>query len=103
MQKDVQYIHGMTITLIFNIKQGPADLNVWHLLLFFTPITPADLSTCIVLLGDVLRSVEALLCRLTGETWQNQDLSFGHDTRECEPQTGYAPPADANMCYTQVL
>ncbi|XP_026169217.1 uncharacterized protein LOC113134191 [Mastacembelus armatus] len=36
----------------------------------------------IVLLGTLLKSVEALLCRLTGE--------------ECEPQAG-----DTNMCYTQ--
>ncbi|XP_069546468.1 uncharacterized protein [Brachyistius frenatus] len=62
----------------------------------------------ISLLGAVLRSVEALLCRLTGEAWQNQDLpgpsfchSGPHDTRECERQAGYMQPSDTNMCYTQ--
>ncbi|XP_038550193.1 uncharacterized protein LOC119883556 isoform X2 [Micropterus salmoides] len=55
-------------------------------------------------LGAVLGSVEALLCRLTGETWQNQDLpgppychTGPHDARECDPQAGY----NTNMFYTQ--
>lgn len=67
-------------------------------------ITPAEAS--LASLGAVLRSVEALLCRLTGEAWQNQDLpgppyclTVPHDARECEPQAGY----NINMCYTQVL
>ncbi|XP_029302540.1 uncharacterized protein LOC115017936 [Cottoperca gobio] len=62
----------------------------------------------IALLGAVLRSVDALLCRLTGEAWQNQDLpgppychTASHDARECEPQAGYTQPGDTNMCYTQ--
>lgn len=49
----------------------------------------------IVLLGAVLRSVETLLCRLTGEVWP-------HDGRECEQQSGYTHPGDSNMYYTQV-
>ncbi|KAG7455700.1 SCO-spondin-like isoform X1, partial [Solea senegalensis] len=68
--------------------------------------TKAEAST--VLLESVLRSVEALLCRLTGEVWQSQDLTgfpcgrTGHqDARECEPQAGYTQPCDTNMCYTQ--
>lgn len=72
------------------------------------PITQAE--ACMSLLGAVVRSVEALLCRLTGDAWQNQDLSAplychpGHpDTRECEAQAGYMQPSDANMCYTQVV
>lgn len=95
-----------------------------HLLLFFwkpkktvtsfiksvclITITPAEAS--IALLGAVLRSVEALLCRLTGEAWQNQDLpvrpycqSDPHDGRECEQQAGYTHHGDTNMCYTQVM
>ncbi|KAK5904685.1 hypothetical protein CesoFtcFv8_006221 [Champsocephalus esox] len=62
----------------------------------------------VALLGAVLRSVEALLCRLTGEAWQNQELpappychTAPHDARECEPQAGYTQPGDTNMCYTQ--
>ncbi|XP_042269345.1 uncharacterized protein LOC121898387 isoform X2 [Thunnus maccoyii] len=62
----------------------------------------------IALLGAVLRSVEALLCRLTGDAWQNQDLPsppYCHtappDARECEPQAGYTQIGDTNMCYTQ--
>ncbi|XP_063762752.1 SCO-spondin isoform X2 [Eleginops maclovinus] len=62
----------------------------------------------VALLGAVLRSVEALLCRLTGESWQNQDLpappychTGPHDARECEPQAGYTQPGDPNMSYTQ--
>ncbi|XP_033971175.1 uncharacterized protein LOC117470490 [Trematomus bernacchii] len=62
----------------------------------------------VALLGAVLRSVEALLCRLTGEAWQNQELpappychTSAHDARECEPQAGYTQPGDTNMCYTQ--
>ncbi|XP_051252661.1 uncharacterized protein LOC127361792 [Dicentrarchus labrax] len=62
----------------------------------------------VALLGAVLRSVEALLCRLTGEGWHNQDVSGPpychtgpHDARECEPQSGYIQPGDTNMCYTQ--
>ena len=70
-------------------------------------ITSAEAS--VALLGAVLRSVEALLCRLTGEAWQNQELpappychTGAHDARECEPQAGYTQPGDTNMCYTQV-
>lgn len=54
--------------------------------------------------------MEALLCRLTGEAWQNQDLpvrpycqSDPHDGRECEQQAGYTHHGDTNMCYTQVM
>nr|XP_020509773.2 uncharacterized protein LOC109999162 [Labrus bergylta] len=57
----------------------------------------------LVLLGALVRSVEALLCRLKGEAWQNQDMSGppychtgAHDARECEPHAG-----DISMCYTQ--
>ncbi|XP_061576515.1 uncharacterized protein si:ch211-286b4.4 [Cololabis saira] len=64
--------------------------------------------TYISLLGAVLRSVEALLCRLTGEAWQSLDLpgvpychTGPHDTRDCEPQAGYMHPSDTNMCFTQ--
>ncbi|XP_030600885.1 uncharacterized protein LOC115790973 [Archocentrus centrarchus] len=67
-----------------------------------------QVEACISLLGAVVRSVEALLCRLTGDAWQNQDLSGPlychtghHDTRECEAQAGYMQPSDTNMCYTQ--
>lgn len=56
------------------------------------------------LLGAVLRSVEALLCRLTAGVWQNQDVpappfcdTGPHIVREREQQA-----ADANMCFTQV-
>lgn len=57
------------------------------------------------LLEAVLRSAEALLCRLTAGVWQNQDVpappfchTGPHIVRECEQQA-----ADANMCFTQVL
>ncbi|KAM6987470.1 uncharacterized protein LKV04_010315 [Tautogolabrus adspersus] len=57
----------------------------------------------LVLLGALLRSVEALLCRLKGEAWQNQDMpgppychTGAHDARECEQHAG-----DISMCYTQ--
>ncbi|KAM9734328.1 uncharacterized protein ACNS7B_016072 [Menidia menidia] len=60
------------------------------------------------LLGAVLRSVEALLCRLTGDTWQNQDLPGApychvgpHDARDCETQAGCMQPSHTNMCFTQ--
>ncbi|KAM4567238.1 uncharacterized protein PAE49_010636 isoform 2-T2 [Odontesthes bonariensis] len=62
----------------------------------------------ISLLGAVLRSVEALLCRLTGEAWQNQDLAGvtychtgPHDARDCQPQAGCMQPSDTNMCFAQ--
>lgn len=62
------------------------------------------------LLEAVLRSVEALLCRLIGETWQSLDLpgvryrhTGPHDTRDCETQAGYMQPSDTNMCFMQVL
>uniref|UniRef100_UPI0037E8190E uncharacterized protein n=1 Tax=Semicossyphus pulcher TaxID=241346 RepID=UPI0037E8190E len=68
----------------------------------------AQAEASIALLGAVLRSVEALLCRLRGEAWQNPDLpgapycySGPHMARECEPQAGYTQPGDTNMCYTQ--
>ncbi|XP_076002437.1 uncharacterized protein LOC142995324 [Genypterus blacodes] len=54
----------------------------------------------LALLSSVLRSVEALLCRVTGEAWQNHDLPAPQhslpDARECELQAG-----DSHMCYTQ--
>ncbi|XP_074536526.1 uncharacterized protein LOC141798463 [Halichoeres trimaculatus] len=57
------------------------------------------------LLGSVLRSVEALLFRLGGDTWQNQDssgMAFCHtsaaEARECESQAN-----DTSTCYTQFL
>ncbi|XP_029964558.1 uncharacterized protein LOC115400686 [Salarias fasciatus] len=60
------------------------------------------------LLGAVLRSVEALLCRLSGDVWHHQDLTAPsychtapHDSRECEPQAGDMQPSDTSMCYTQ--
>ncbi|TMS07192.1 Signal peptide, CUB and EGF-like domain-containing protein 1 [Larimichthys crocea] len=56
----------------------------------------AQAEASIVLLGAVLRSVETLLCRLTGEVWP-------HDGRECEQQSGYTHPGDSNMYYTQVI
>ncbi|XP_036928145.1 uncharacterized protein LOC119004899 isoform X4 [Acanthopagrus latus] len=68
----------------------------------------AHAEASIALLGAVLRSVEALLCRLTGEAWQNHDLpvrpycqSGPHDGRECERQAGYTHHGDTNTCYTQ--
>ncbi|KAM7413317.1 hypothetical protein PAMA_020621 [Pampus argenteus] len=48
------------------------------------------------LLGAVLRSVEALLFRLTGENWHSQDLPG-------PPYCHTGPPDDTNMCYTQVM
>ncbi|XP_047449314.1 uncharacterized protein LOC125013066 [Mugil cephalus] len=58
------------------------------------------------LLGAVLRSVEALLCRLTGESWQSQYSpgplychSGPHDVSD--PQAGYMQPSDTDVCYTQ--
>lgn len=75
---------------------------------FLIPFTPAE--AFIALLGAVLRSVEALLCRFTGEAWQNQDLPVPpychagpHNARECEQQAGLTQPGDTNMCFTQVL
>ncbi|MED6257606.1 hypothetical protein ATANTOWER_027986, partial [Ataeniobius toweri] len=56
------------------------------------------------LLGAVLRSVEALLCKLTGETWKNQDLHglpCCHGSKDCEAQVGYMQPGDTNMCFEQ--
>ncbi|XP_023275672.1 uncharacterized protein LOC111665041 [Seriola lalandi dorsalis] len=50
----------------------------------------------VALLQNVLRSVEALLCRLTGETWQNQDLT---GLPYCH--TGPHDARPTNMCYTQ--
>ncbi|XP_068442040.1 uncharacterized protein si:ch211-286b4.4 [Clinocottus analis] len=68
----------------------------------------AQAETSVAILGAVLRSVEALVCRLTGESWQNQDLPglpyCQHtplDARECEEQAGYTQTGDNNMCYTQ--
>ncbi|KAK7882553.1 hypothetical protein WMY93_028727 [Mugilogobius chulae] len=53
--------------------------------------------TFAVLLGDVLRSVEALLCKMTiGEVWHHQYV-VPQDDCDCEPQHG-----DANICYTQL-
>ncbi|XP_068173588.1 uncharacterized protein [Antennarius striatus] len=59
------------------------------------------------LLGAVLGSAEALLCRLTGEAWQNQDLSIplychagSSEARECEQQAGCT---NLNTCYPQLL
>lgn len=73
---------------------------------FIIPITTAF----IALLGAVLRSAEALLCRLTGEAWKNQDLpgppycnTGPHNARECEQQVGFTKSGDTNMCFTQVL
>ncbi|KAM6933259.1 uncharacterized protein FYW49_001626 [Xenentodon cancila] len=64
--------------------------------------------TYISLLGAVLRSAEALLCRLTGEAWQSLDLpgvpychTGPHDTRDCDPQAGYMQPSETDMCLTQ--
>ncbi|KAJ0022102.1 hypothetical protein NQD34_009592 [Periophthalmus magnuspinnatus] len=49
-----------------------------------------------VLLGAVLRSVEALLCRMTiGEAWHHQYV-VPQDDGVCEPQH-----SEANVCYTQ--
>ncbi|CAB1443715.1 unnamed protein product [Pleuronectes platessa] len=63
----------------------------------------AQAEPSVALLGTVLRSVEALVCRVTGEAWQNRDYchSGPHDTRECEPHAGYTQPGDTNLCYTQ--
>ncbi|XP_014845642.1 PREDICTED: uncharacterized protein LOC106919650 isoform X3 [Poecilia mexicana] len=69
----------------------------------------ADISTgqaeaSVSLLGTVLRSVEALLCKLTGEAWQNQDLRglpYCHGSRDSEAQVGYMQPGNTNMCFTQ--
>ncbi|XP_029373686.1 uncharacterized protein LOC115053250 isoform X2 [Echeneis naucrates] len=48
------------------------------------------------LLGTLLRSVEALLYRLTGEAWQNQDFP---GPPYCH--TGPNDSRDTNICYTQ--
>ncbi|XP_023817540.1 zonadhesin-like isoform X2 [Oryzias latipes] len=63
---------------------------------------------CVFLLGAVLKSVEALLFKLTGEAWQNQDLcGFQYcptthpHMRDCEPQAGYVQTTETNMCFTQ--
>lgn len=64
----------------------------------------ARAETSVALLAAVLRSAEALVCRLTGEAWQNQDLPgppYGPHTGPQEPQAGYAQSGDNNMCYTQ--
>ncbi|XP_030007196.1 uncharacterized protein LOC115431086 [Sphaeramia orbicularis] len=50
------------------------------------------------LLGAVLRSAEALLCKLTGDTWQNQDLP---GPPYCHTGPPDARDVDPNMCYTQ--
>ena len=64
----------------------------------------------ISLLGAVLRSVEALLCKLIGDAWQSLDSpgvpdchTSSHDTRDLETQAGYVQPSDTDICFTQVL
>jgi hypothetical protein len=68
----------------------------WH----YGNLHPADAS--VALLGAVLGSVEALILRLTGEGWQNQDLpSPPHclDNHECEE---YGQNSEAHVCDPQV-
>lgn len=61
----------------------------------------------IELLGAVLGSVEALLCRQKVEAWQSQDLpgpphAGPPDTRECDQQAESSQVNDTNMRFTQV-
>ncbi|XP_029700281.1 zonadhesin [Takifugu rubripes] len=51
-------------------------------------------------LSDVLRLAEAILCRLTGDTWQNQSLLGPCDGREREQHSGFIH-GDVNMSSTQ--
>nr|XP_023990280.1 uncharacterized protein LOC111949697 [Salvelinus alpinus] len=54
----------------------------------------------VVLMGAVVRALEAVLYRLSGESWQQQDMTAAHchtDTRECELHTGYTQFSSANM------
>ncbi|XP_038155551.1 uncharacterized protein LOC119792815 [Cyprinodon tularosa] len=53
------------------------------------------------LLGAVLKSVDGLLCKLMGESWQHQDLHGLPCSRDCEAQAGYMHPGDTNVCFTQ--
>lgn len=52
-------------------------------------------------LSDVLRLAEAILCRLTGDTWQNQSLLGTCDSREREQHSGFIH-GDVNTSSTQV-
>ncbi|XP_075892173.1 uncharacterized protein LOC142895201 [Nelusetta ayraudi] len=60
--------------------------------------TDAQAEAFIELLGAVLRSVEALLCRQ-----KSQDLhaTLPPNTRDCDQPAGSSPAADANMCFTR--
>lgn len=62
-------------------------------------IFPSIAEAFIELLGAVLRSVEALLCRQ-----KSQDLhaTLPPNTRDCDQPAGSSPAADANMCFTRV-
>lgn len=71
-----------------------------------TDFSTSQAEASVSLLGAVLRSVEALLCKLTGATWQNQDMHgvpCCHGSKDCEPQVGYMQHGDTNMCLTQVI
>ncbi|XP_070987826.1 uncharacterized protein [Oncorhynchus clarkii lewisi] len=51
-------------------------------------------------MGAVVRALEAVLYRLSGESWQQHDMTAAHchtDTRECELHTGYTQFSSANM------
>lgn len=54
--------------------------------------------------------MEALLCRLTGEAWLDQNLpgpqycpNDRHNVGEHEQQAGFFHPGNPNICFTQVL
>ncbi|XP_027854675.1 uncharacterized protein LOC114133186 isoform X2 [Xiphophorus couchianus] len=67
-------------------------------------ISTSQAEASVSLLGAVLRSVEALLCKLTAEAWQNQDLCglpYCHGSRDSEAQVGYMQPGNTNMSFTQ--
>ncbi|XP_054884304.1 uncharacterized protein si:ch211-286b4.4 [Poeciliopsis prolifica] len=67
-------------------------------------ISTSQAEASVSLLGAVLRSVEGLLCKLTAEAWQNQDLRglpYCHGSRESEAQVVYMQPGNTNMCFTQ--
>ncbi|KAL0973027.1 hypothetical protein UPYG_G00197910 [Umbra pygmaea] len=61
--------------------------------------TNPDAESSVVLMGAVVRALEAVLYRLTGEGWPH-DMTAAHchtDTRDCEMHTGYTQFSSANM------
>lgn len=94
-----------TQTPVLRKMQMSAQVLFLHFTFFLHPggsvaMCPADAS--VALLGAVLGSVEALVLRLAGEGWQNQDLpSPPHclDNTECDE---YGRTSDAHGCDPQV-